>query len=210
MDLVLSRNESVKTKLGQCLVHGTTLLTSPEGVSGEAIKVVWLHVHPGDDVSSRLGAVTQRFTAARVVVLSNIPSDAEGMQAIIAGASGYMNALARTDVYEQVRQTVVSGHVWLGQSLLLEMVRQMGRTLVPKADTEIRLSEREQLLVRHLGKGLSNQAIAEAIGLSEQTIKNQLSALYRKYNVKDRLSLIMALGNLQARDFGAQAARGGE
>ncbi len=51
------------------------------------------------------------------------------------------------------------------------------------------LTSRERHLVRALARGLSNRQIAEELELSEQTIKNQLTAIYQKLGIRSRLQL---------------------
>ena len=51
------------------------------------------------------------------------------------------------------------------------------------------LSTREHELVRALARGLSNRQIASEFHLSEQTVKNQLTAIYSKLQIRSRLQL---------------------
>lgn len=51
------------------------------------------------------------------------------------------------------------------------------------------LTARERGLVRALARGLSNRQIAKEFALSEQTVKNQLTAIYQKMGIRSRLQL---------------------
>lgn len=51
------------------------------------------------------------------------------------------------------------------------------------------LTSRQRQIVRILGCGATNREIAERLGLREQTIKNQLSLIYGKLGVRNRLEL---------------------
>lgn len=51
------------------------------------------------------------------------------------------------------------------------------------------LTRREQRIVRALSSGGTNRELADRLGLREQTIKNQLSAIYAKLGVRNRLEL---------------------
>lgn len=57
-----------------------------------------------------------------------------------------------------------------------------------------RLTSRERVLVTEILAGRNNKAIAQKLGVSEQTVRNQLSALYRKLEVSSRLELAVKLG----------------
>jgi DNA-binding NarL/FixJ family response regulator len=80
----------------------------------------------------------------------------------------------------------------LGPRVLLEMTKsewpgRRHRT----ADWTLRLTARERQLVALLMEGCSNKSIAARLGVSSQTVKNQLSALYRKTGVGSRLELVL-------------------
>lgn len=57
------------------------------------------------------------------------------------------------------------------------------------ASTQQPLSAREYNLIRALARGLSNRQIAAEFRLSEQTVKNQLTAVYQKLHIRSRLQL---------------------
>lgn len=53
------------------------------------------------------------------------------------------------------------------------------------------LTPRERQIVRAVARGLGNREIARELGISEQTVKNQLSVMYQKVGVKGRVQLVM-------------------
>lgn len=53
------------------------------------------------------------------------------------------------------------------------------------------LTPREREVVRALARGCSNREIAAELGLSEQTVKNQLTVVFEKLHVKNRLELAL-------------------
>ena len=59
----------------------------------------------------------------------------------------------------------------------------------PKKSSHLRLTRRERDLVAEILAGHSNKAIAARFGVKEQTIRNQLSVLFRKLEVSSRLEL---------------------
>ncbi len=52
------------------------------------------------------------------------------------------------------------------------------------------LSKREQQVLDHINKGVSNKAIANALFVSESTVKYHCSSIYKKLNVKNRYGLL--------------------
>jgi two-component system competent response regulator ComA len=59
------------------------------------------------------------------------------------------------------------------------------------APTPVRMTRREREILDLLMEGCSNKAIASRLGVSGQTVKNQLSALYQKAHVGSRLELVL-------------------
>jgi DNA-binding CsgD family transcriptional regulator len=69
-----------------------------------------------------------------------------------------------------------------------------------RAESSKPLTKRERTLVAQLLAGQSNKAIAEALGISTQTVRNQLTALFRKVGVSSRLELAAKLARPPTRD----------
>lgn len=57
----------------------------------------------------------------------------------------------------------------------------------------LRLTRRQRELAAEILAGRSNKAIAQRFGIKEQTVRNQLSALFRKVGVSSRLELAVTL-----------------
>jgi len=137
----------------------------------------------------------------QVVAASVRPTDAEGMQAIMAGAVGYCHAYAPAATLDRVLQAVASGSVWMGASLMSRLLRQVDAlAATPVIDGHDRtttdwqhdaLSEREHTIARHVAQGESNSAIATTLGISERTVKAHLTSIFDKLGIHDRLQLAL-------------------
>ncbi|MBK8857843.1 MAG: response regulator transcription factor [Opitutaceae bacterium] len=71
--------------------------------------------------------------------------------------------------------------------------RELAAELAPAPFETGRLSPAEEVVCVHLRQGLSNREIAFALGKSERTVKNQVSACLAKYGVPTRARLIALL-----------------
>ena len=71
--------------------------------------------------------------------------------------------------------------------------RELAAELAPVPFEAGRLSPAEEVVCVHLRQGLSNREIAAALGKSERTVKNQVSAILAKYGVPTRARLIALL-----------------
>jgi len=59
------------------------------------------------------------------------------------------------------------------------------------AKSRVNLTPRERDVVRRVIDGRKNREIARELGVTEQTIKNVLSTIYAKCNVRNRLQLVL-------------------
>jgi DNA-binding NarL/FixJ family response regulator len=59
------------------------------------------------------------------------------------------------------------------------------------SSTLIRLTPREQEVIQLVGKGMSNQEIAKALNIEEQSVRNYVSLLYKKIEAKNRVHLVL-------------------
>ena len=80
--------------------------------------------------------------------------------------------------------------------LFLRVTDQMKNGELPRrrhrtSDEEVRLTRRERQIVALLLEGYANKEIAARLNVSDQTVKNQLSTLYRKTGVSSRLELVL-------------------
>lgn len=118
------------------------------------------------------------------LMLTSFGDDEAMLNAVIAGAAGYVLKDVRgNDLVEAVR-TVAAGGSLLDPhavSVLLERLRS------PKsADPLSELSEQERRIFTLIGEGLSNREIAERMSLAEKTVKNYVSNVLAKLGMQRR------------------------
>ncbi len=133
----------------------------------------------------------------QVVVGTMKTSDAEGKYVLAAGASGYVHAYSPAQALGTVLQTVAAGSVWLGPTLLARLLRDMDKHMPRQGDWDIGLTAREKEVAQRAAIGHSNQAIADALSISERTVRAHLSAVFEKLGVNDRLLLALKVHGVQ-------------
>lgn len=142
----------------------------------------------------------ENFRDLRVVVASMRPDDTEGKHIISAGAAGYVHAYSPMQALDTVLTTVQNGSVWMGPTLLARLLRDLDQRL-PKAAAEdwaAPLTAREKAVAERAAIGHSNQAIADALGITERTVRAHLSAVFEKLDVSDRLMLALKVHGIHA------------
>lgn len=159
---------------------------------------VWLAVTHADWLD-KVAALLRWQAGCRLVVLSLMPDDAEGLRAIQAGARGYCHLLAVPELLREVAQVVQLGGLWVGPELVRRLVtatrewleRQPGAAS-PQLDLSA-LSGREAQVARAVAAGKSNREVAEQLHISERTVKAHLGAVFGKLGVRDRVQLVLRL-----------------
>jgi DNA-binding NarL/FixJ family response regulator len=122
-------------------------------------------------------------TGARVVVLTSHGRQTDVLQAVEAGARGYvLKAGPPEELFRAVR-AAASGGMALAPEAAAQVVGQAAEPGPP-------LSEREIEVVRLLARGHSNRAIAGALFLAEATVKTHLVRIYRKLGTENRASTV--------------------
>jgi DNA-binding NarL/FixJ family response regulator len=119
--------------------------------------------------------------AVQVVVLTSFSDQALVLDAIAAGAVGYL--LKDAEPAELVRGVRAAA---AGESPLDAKV---ARTLLARQTDwapETQLSEREREVLTLVASGLANQQIARSLGISERTVKSHLTSVFQRIGVTDR------------------------
>lgn len=118
-----------------------------------------------------------------VVMLTSYAGRADVVRALEAGARGYvLKAGPPEELFRAVRGAA-AGALGLAPEIVGELVGQV-------VSPEHELSGREIEVVRLMAEGLSNRAIAEALFLSEATVKTHLVRIYRKLRVDNRAAAV--------------------
>ncbi len=135
--------------------------------------------------------VVQRNPGTKVVVLTTFDLDEYVLDAVRAGASGFLlKDIPPADLVHAVR-VVARGDALLAPSLTRRLLERFAATprRPPEASLLERLTPREQEVVRLVASGLSNAEIGATLFLSEATVKTYVSRLLAKLDVRDRVQL---------------------
>jgi DNA-binding NarL/FixJ family response regulator len=138
---------------------------------------------------------TRRLPRQRVLILTTFGLDQYIIEALRAGASGFLLKDAPTaDVVEAVR-AVAAGDAVLSPGITRQLLDQVARRLpapVSQAPEELtQLTEREREVLRMLAAGLTNAEIAAALVVSEATVKSHVSNLLGKLGLRDRVQAVI-------------------
>jgi DNA-binding NarL/FixJ family response regulator len=128
----------------------------------------------------------------RVLVLSASGEQQDVLDAIKAGAAGYLTKSAgRTEFLDAVRRTVAGEAVFTPGLAGLVLGEYRRLAAAPRADVDApSLTERETEVLRLVAKGLSYKQIAERLVLSHRTVQNHVQNTLGKLQLHNRVELV--------------------
>ena len=176
---------------------------------------------PGTDGLAATREITgdPELSGTAVLVLTTFEADEYVVQAILAGAAGFLGKGAEPDELLGAIRTVAAGDALLSpsatKSLIARFVSQQtsgGVVTVAGLDA---LTVREREVLVEVAGGLSNDAIAVRLGVSPLTVKTHINHTMAKLAARDRAQLVVAayesgLVRPQARGRGRAAGRRSE
>ena len=131
------------------------------------------------------------------LMLTSFADDEALFQAIMAGASGYvLKQIKGADVVEAVR-AVASGRSLLDPSVTARVLERL-RSGSEEDELLARLSPQERNILRLIADGLTNRQIAEEVHLAEKTVKNYVSNLFAKLDMRRRTQAAAFAAQLKA------------
>lgn len=129
-----------------------------------------------------------RFPHLKILMLTTFDDQQYVIDALKLGVSGYM--LKRGDTESLIRsiKSVFQGGLSLEDQVAAKVVPTL---LQNQEDVSVdpTLTPRERMILRCIGEGLNNKEVAERLGLSIGTVKNQTSRILEKLELRDRTQL---------------------
>jgi DNA-binding NarL/FixJ family response regulator len=138
---------------------------------------------------------TRRLPRQRVLVLTTFGLDEYIVEALRAGASGFLTKDApAADLVAAVR-AVAAGDAVLSPAITRQLLDRVARRLPSAAgsgaDGTGALTEREREVLQLVAAGMSNAEIAQALVVAEPTVKSHVSNLLSKLELRDRVQAVI-------------------
>jgi DNA-binding NarL/FixJ family response regulator len=146
--------------------------------------------------------ITQTYPDSRVIMLTASDTDESLFAAVCVGARGYIVKGADKAEILKVIRAVHQGEVLWGRGISEKVLRLFARTAnAPNAQTGERpfpeLTARELQVLELIARGVNNAEIAERLFISPHTVRNHITNILSKLQVRDRAQAIV-----RARDAG--------
>jgi DNA-binding NarL/FixJ family response regulator len=167
----------------ECSLVFSSIEAFTAGTSGESqVDVVLLDLGlPGMHGVEGISVIQKRFPQARILVLTVYDHKPVVLQALAAGAGGYLLKADRMETIVQGIRDAIAGGAPLN-SHIARMILSTFNTVRP-AKPETDLTERERETLALLAQGLIKKEIAERMGVSYHTVDTHVRNIYTKLKV---------------------------
>lgn len=179
--------------------QGFTVVATADGVAAASRRaavvtpdVVVMDMQlPDGDGAQATAAVLAVSPSTRVLVLSASDERDDILEAVKAGATGYLVKSASKAELTQAVTATAAGRAVFTPSLAGLVLGEYRRLAQAKDDGPARpsLTERETEVLRYVAKGLSAKQIAAKLSVSHRTVENHVQATFRKLQVTNRVEL---------------------
>ena len=130
----------------------------------------------------------------RTVILAATVDDNQMLEGLELGAAGVVLKETTTSLLLKCIRTVMTGQYWVGREAvgsLVESLRRARERRHERTAARFGLTDRQMDIVRAVVAGSTNREIAEALGISEDTVKQHLTSVFDKCGVSSRVELAL-------------------
>jgi len=133
--------------------------------------------------------ICEKFPGMKILILTTFDDAKYVAEALRFGAKGYLLKDTPTEELAEAIRSIHKGYTQFGPGIVEKMIANVAvaetdKQQLPPGMTELTTREREILLM--IAKGASNREIAQAIFLSEGTVRNHISNILARLNLRDR------------------------
>jgi DNA-binding NarL/FixJ family response regulator len=166
---------------------------------------------PGNGLAAAM-QIHEALPETKIVMLTWSERDEDFLEAVRAGADGYLLKTMSAARLPWAVRGVIDGEAALPRKLTASLVREFRdrgrrrRLPLTVGGHPVELTAREFEVLNHLRQGEGTATIAEHLHISEITVRRHISAILHKVGVADRRSAIQLLARLEERDIDETAS----
>ncbi len=144
--------------------------------------------------------IRQANPGTKVIMLTSYADDEALFGSIMAGASGYLLKQTRAQALSEAIERVAAGESLLDPGVTAKVLERMRRLAAGEADELAVLSPQERKILALIAEGKTNKEIAEEVFLSDKTVKNYVSSILGKLNLRRRSEAAAFMAERRAKD----------
>jgi DNA-binding NarL/FixJ family response regulator len=134
--------------------------------------------------------ITEAVPGTKVLILTTFETDSQVIQALKAGASGYVLKDSSAAAIISSIVAVMSGERVMASAVANRVLEMLTGTATPKEFYD-GLTNREIEILKLLANGMANKQIAYRLKISEKTVRNHVSNMYEKLGIYDRSQAVL-------------------
>jgi DNA-binding NarL/FixJ family response regulator len=146
---------------------------------------------PGMKGAASIRELRHAYPHLRCVVMSGSEQRQDVLDALAAGAIGYIPKSLDPEAMVAAIQQVLGGGIYAPTLLLTEPIETDEPSSTVDPNVMAMLTPRQYDVLRLLGKGQANKEIARALDISEGTVKIHLAAIFRVLDVRNRTEAVL-------------------
>ncbi|WP_457748171.1 response regulator transcription factor [Sulfurimonas sp.] len=140
--------------------------------------------------------ITSNTLPDNFIILERQPAIITGKMLISHAVKAYGNSRMLQLHYSQMIEAVKNKNIWTYPELTATLVKSAQKNKLSQEAQKLiehRLTQKEKEVINLLLKGLTNEAIAQKLTITQRTVKAHISSIFAKLHVNDRLSLVLLL-----------------
>ena len=146
---------------------------------------------PHLDGISATRQIKEEFPQIRVVLLTTFTADGYVLDGLSAGANGYILKDTSTIGLVSAIRAIYNGEQVTAPDVTSRMMQLLDRQNPDKGQYQDGLTSREMQMLRLVAKGMLAKEIARTLAISEKTVRNHISSIYRKLDIYDRSQVVI-------------------
>ncbi|MDE1548436.1 response regulator transcription factor [Jeotgalibaca caeni] len=133
--------------------------------------------------------IKEKFPEVKILILTTFKDHEYIHTALQFGASGYLLKDSTPEAIYNGIKTVLSGNTVFHADVSSSLMEQDRKVDTRQLEVQYDLTEKEMKIIQLVAQGLSNKEISQTLFLSEGTIKNNMSMILNKLELRDRTQL---------------------
>lgn len=146
---------------------------------------------PHVDGIQAIREIKGQWPDVRVVILTSFTHDGYVVEGLMAGADGYLLKDASSDALISGVIAVAAGEQVIEPPIARQVAEMLGKQSTERTRLYDGLTERELQMVAMVARGFVAKEIAHDLGISEKTVRNHISNIYRKLGIFDRSQAVL-------------------
>lgn len=161
------------------------------------VDVILLDLNMPGDAFDAIARIRQLSPETHVIAFTASAGIDHAVRALEAGAAGYVLKGSTDEELTQAIEMVLSGGTFITPSFAGKVIGALRSVSLQKTSaSKVKLSVREDQIVRLLLLGRTNKEIAQRLHISEKTVKHYMTVLMQKLRARNRVEVVLAVQEL--------------